>query len=166
MEITMEKELQILSEYLAKQNSLYLDEEIQSSESLKEYLYSLLSVIKSKSSKTFDKVSNNVVTGPFKSRRTFKELFLLLRDNFNITPLDLYRALYELLLERRIRSWICADIGKRVYFISDMSGFDSEDIDEFGISYSKLFGELSIPSVGYYGKNYTRDKLTLYESDN
>lgn len=162
MEIVMEKELELLSNYLSKQPSLYIKDFNVKKESLKEQLLSILEFVRYKSNETLVKGTDELVTGRA-HRRTFKELFLLLRDDFNITPLDLYTVLHECLINKKIRSFICANIGKRVYFSCDNAGFDSEDIDEFGISYSKLFKEPLPSGLGYYGSNYTREKLNMYE---
>lgn len=163
----MEDKLKAIDEYLNNFESLEFEEGFEKKDTLKEHVLYLIKYLDgnkySYSCKTYEKKSKKLITGVARNRRSIQELFLLVRDDFDITIVDLYKVLFELLKEKEISSFICRDIRKRVYFLEHYGnrGFTSEDIDEFNMSYSELMNETLPQSDLKYGESHGRGQLNF-----
>lgn len=154
----MEDILIKLTEQFKQEPSLVLETPMPKKDTLDEHILELLDYIRYShgfKSYTYIKGTTEIATVRLRFRRTVKELFLLIKDDFDITLLDLYKTLNSLLLAKKITSFICGDINKRVYFYDASAyynGFTSHDLDEYGISYGQLFKGGPFPNYRGYGR--------------
>lgn len=163
----MENKLKAIDEYLNNFESLEFETPPAKKDTLEEHVLHLIKYLTSEhysnDIRTSEKKSKKLITTGGSKRRTIQELFLLIKDDFNITILDLYRVLFKLLKEKEISSFICKDIHKRVYFLDHdgYRGFRSEDIDEFQMSYTELMGETLPQSNISYGYDNGKENLNF-----
>lgn len=115
-------------------------------------------IIKTRSWLTIKAEDKSIWCQPHKNR-TISDLFLLAKYyGFDKSLYDFYIFLYgEIHDDKRLGSFICKDIDKRVYFVTGESSqgnyFTSDLEDEFGVDLVPLIGDLKTYIDGYGGGN-------------
>lgn len=161
-----------LQAYLEEQSPLYLRgwEGFKESDSLEENILLILEAVYTREFFTFEYGAEVIATRRHSGYRTFKELHRLLTFYLkkSIPVKELYIALYNLISRKEIVSWICGQIEKRIYSVSNYRGrglgFASEDIDEFEVSFKEDLG-LDVEQCRNpitYGVDYDKKNLTSY----
>ena len=71
-----------------------------------------------------------------------------------------FEQLIKELNTKKIGSWICRDIKKRVYFTAALKSYNSEPIDEWGIIID--INKIEEKNIGY-GDGFTRNELRFFK---